>query len=122
MSTHVLVIEDDPPIVDVIASALSGEGYEVRASYDLEALIWAREGWPDAILLDLMLVYLDGQDMLKYLHRHPATTHIPIILMTAIPDTFDAAKTLGVTVELRKPFTLEALYAAVDAVTKGTRA
>jgi DNA-binding response OmpR family regulator len=78
MHHKILVVDDEPDIVELVSFNLRGEGYDVvTAANGLEALNQARANLPDLIILDLMLPELDG------LHKLPSTAPIPVIILTA---------------------------------------
>jgi DNA-binding response OmpR family regulator len=80
----ILIVDDEPDIVELLAFNLKAEGYEiVTAASGLEALNQARATLPDLIVLDLMLPELDGLAVSEILHRLPSTAPIPIIMLTA---------------------------------------
>jgi two-component system alkaline phosphatase synthesis response regulator PhoP len=84
MRPRILVVDDEPDIVELVAFNLQTEGYEViTASNGLDALKQARALIPDLIVLDLMLPEMDGLSVCELLHRLPATAQIPIIMLTA---------------------------------------
>src|SRR5580692_4984325 len=80
----ILVVDDEPDIVELVAFNLKAEGYDVvTAANGLEALNQARATLPDLIVLDLMLPELDGLAVCEILHRLPSTAPIPVIMLTA---------------------------------------
>src|SRR5882672_519909 len=80
----ILVVDDEPDLVELVAFNLEAEGYMViTATNGLEALNRARAILPDLIVLDLMLPELDGLAVCEILHRLPSTAPIPIIMLTA---------------------------------------
>ena len=84
MSQKILVVDDEPDLIEMLQFNLRAEGYEViTAATGLEALNQAREHLPDLILLDLMLPELDGIAVCEILHRLPSTASIPVIMLTA---------------------------------------
>ncbi|MDB6112847.1 MAG: histidine kinase [Pedosphaera sp.] len=84
MTQKILVVDDEPDLVELVAFNLKAEGFEViTASNGVEALDQARDALPDLIVLDLMLPELDGLAVCEILHRLPATARIPIIMLTA---------------------------------------
>jgi DNA-binding response OmpR family regulator len=85
MATRVLVVDDEPDIVELLSHNLESEGFEVfRASAGMEALNEARKHLPDLILLDLMLPDLDGFSICEILRCQPSTAGIPVVLLTAM--------------------------------------
>ena len=81
---HLLVVDDDPQVVDLVRQLLEGESYAVAAAMDgqeaLEALAKQR---PDVILLDLLMPRLDGFGVLEYLRQESHTRDLPVIVLTA---------------------------------------
>ena len=80
----ILVVDDEPDALDLVAFNLKQAGLDVVTADDgAAALKRAREVVPDLILLDLMLPEVDGLEVCKQLKRDPATSAIPIIMLTA---------------------------------------
>jgi twitching motility two-component system response regulator PilH len=81
----ILVVEDSKFLRVAVERALTRANYAVICAADgEEALRVAREKLPDAILLDMLLPKLSGQDVLKALKRDPATAAIPVIVLTSL--------------------------------------
>ena len=105
----ILVVEDDPTIRTLIRDVLAEEGYEVIGVEDgARALSAIDEQHPSVVLLDLYLPNVNGWEVLKVLRQRGDT--IPVVICSAV-----APKELprGVIGSLRKPFSLDALLAAV---------
>ena len=84
MRQKILVVDDEPDIVELIVFNLRAEGYDViTAANGREALDQARSALPDLIVLDLMLPEMDGLTVCEILHHLPSTAPIPIIMLTA---------------------------------------
>lgn len=84
MAQKILVVDDEPDAVDLVQFNLTNAGYEVLSAADgHEALEKARAFCPDLILLDVMLPEIDGLEVCKLLRRDPATSGIPVIMLTA---------------------------------------
>jgi len=80
----VLVVDDDPKAIDVIAAFLPSPGYTVlRANGGREAIALARQSPPDLVLLDLMMPEVNGFDVVEALQGDPATARIPVLVVTA---------------------------------------
>jgi len=81
---QLLVVDDDPQVVDLVRQLLEDEPYKVRSASDgqeaLETISWHR---PDIILLDLLMPRLDGFGMLEQLRQTPQYSDIPVIILTA---------------------------------------
>src|ERR1700722_6464804 len=83
MQQKILVVDDEPDIVELIAFNLEAEGYAgITATSGREALTRARAILPYLIVLDLMLPELDGLAVCEILRRLPSTSPIPVIMLT----------------------------------------
>ncbi|MDY7040343.1 MAG: response regulator transcription factor [Chloroflexota bacterium] len=112
----VLVVDDNPKIVDLVRLYLEKDGYRVFVAYDgLEALELARQKRPDLIVLDLLLPELDGLDVCRILQ---AESEVPIIMLTAKTTEEDklVGLELGADDYITKPFSPRELVARVRAV------
>ncbi|HEU5072056.1 MAG TPA: response regulator transcription factor [Verrucomicrobiae bacterium] len=80
----ILVVDDEPEAVELVEFNLKGAGYEVATAGDgAEALNKARRIQPNLVILDVMMPEIDGMEVCKLLRRDPATSSIPIIMLTA---------------------------------------
>jgi len=116
MARRVLVVDDHPPTVQLIKSALEGIGLEVRtAENGAECLLAVHEEKPDLVVLDVMMPVLDGFQTLKVLQQSQDTKDIPVIMLTARSSDRDVAHgwRSGVTSYLTKPFSVDQLVAMV---------
>jgi signal transduction histidine kinase/DNA-binding response OmpR family regulator len=81
---RLLVVDDDPYVIDLVRQLLEGQPYEIEAASDGQAALEAiAQRQPDVILLDLLMPRLDGFGVLEYLHRTPRYRDIPVIVLTA---------------------------------------
>ena len=113
---HILVVEDDPTISEVVARYLEREGYEAVIAVDgEEALSRAAEINPDLVVLDLMLPKIDGYEVCRMLRAKGA---VPIIMLTAKGEETDklVGLNLGADDYMTKPFSPRELVARVKAV------
>jgi two-component system phosphate regulon response regulator PhoB len=107
MKPRILVVDDEPDAVDLVAFNLRQAGWDVTTAGDgAEALAKARTQVPALIVLDIMLPEMDGLEVCKSLRRDPATAAIPIILLTARAGEVDRVLglELGADDYLTKPF------------------
>lgn len=121
---HVLVIEDEADISELIAYNLEREGYQVTTRADGEAgLNQARREVPDLILLDLMLPSMDGIEVCRNLKSESATKHVPVIMVTAKGEESDVVLGLGIGADdyVSKPFSPRELTARVKAMLRRAR-
>ncbi|MDB6122879.1 MAG: Response regulator receiver sensor signal transduction histidine kinase [Pedosphaera sp.] len=121
----ILVIDDEEWLREMIQLALRQKGYEVVEAENGEVGIEkARKTLPDLILCDVNMGKVDGYLTLSSLRSEPATAAIPFILMTGLADNAGMrhGMELGADDYLPKPFTIEALYAAVEARIKKAQA
>lgn len=89
----VLIVDDEPPIVAMYTEKLIEEGFEVIQALDgEEAIEVAKQNRPDVILLDLIMPKINGLDALKALKTEPLTQHIPVYLLTNIPEESSGSK------------------------------
>jgi two-component system response regulator RegX3 len=112
----VLVVDDEPSLVEALEFALAEEGFEVVAAYDGEASLKAFERErPDLVVLDLMLPALSGTEVCKRIRTRSST---PIIMLTARDSEVDKVVGLEVGADdyVTKPFSMRELIARVKAV------
>ena len=116
MTHRILVVEDEPDLLEAVVFALRKEGMKPIPCKDgEEALRLVKERRPDLVLLDLMLPGLDGIEVCRRLRASEETARIPIIMVTAKAEETDAVIGLGVGADdyVRKPFGLKELAARV---------
>ncbi len=112
----ILIVDDEPPIVDVLAYNLKQAGYEVIIARDGEqAVAAARRDQPDLIILDLMLPKLDGLEVHRLVRKESET---PVIMLTARDAEIDrvVGLELGADDYVVKPFSVRELIARVKNV------
>ncbi|MCE5314954.1 MAG: response regulator [Armatimonadota bacterium] len=115
----ILVVDDEEDILKLVDYNLAKEGYRVgTVNSGEQALIEARSGSPDLILLDLMLPGVDGLDVCRILRSDPSTRTIPIVMLTAKGEEADIVTglELGADDYITKPFSPRVLVARVKAV------
>jgi len=121
----VLVVDDEPHIVEIVRDYLKQAGYRVVTANDGQmALTLARHERPDLIVLDLMLPGgLDGLDVCRRLRQDPALADVPIIMLTARVEETDRliGLELGADDYVTKPFSPRELVARVRAVLRRAR-
>ena len=103
----ILIVDDEEDILELVNYNLSKEGYRVVcAATGEDALVEAKAQLPDLIILDLMLPGVDGLDVCRSMRMDPATTKIPIVMLTAKGEESDIVSglELGADDYITKPF------------------
>ncbi|MEH6626505.1 MAG: response regulator [Motiliproteus sp.] len=115
----IVVVEDEPDILEVLSYNLKREGFEVTTSLDgAKGLDLIQQKMPDLVLLDLMLPGMDGLDICRHLKSNSRTQHIPIIMVTAKGEESDVVLGLGIGADdyVAKPFSPKELVSRIKAV------
>jgi DNA-binding response OmpR family regulator len=115
----IVIIEDEPDILEVLSYNLKREGYEVHTANDgIRGLALVRQQVPDLVLLDLMLPGMDGVEICSSIKKEPATQGTLIVMVTAKGEESDIVLGLGVGADdyISKPFSPRELVARVKAV------
>jgi DNA-binding response OmpR family regulator len=118
----ILIVDDEQPIVDLVASYLSAEGFTCHRAFDGPgALALARTVRPDLVILDVMLPGLDGVEVCRRLHQETA---VYVLMLTARTDEVDKLIGLSVGADdyLTKPSSPRELVARVKAILRRSRA
>lgn len=114
----ILVVDDNPSIVDIFVSMLEQGGYHVLSATSGEgALEILANSRPDMILLDILMEPMDGWQTLEQIKAGPPSmASIPVMMLTAKPLSPDEAQKFGLSIEdyINKPITRRALYDAID--------
>jgi DNA-binding response OmpR family regulator len=112
----VLVVDDDPRIVELLHIALGAHGYRVLSAGNGEdALRMALEEQPDLVILDVRLPRRSGYEVCESIRREPGTAHLPVIMVSALGETEARLQGLarGADDYLPKPFSPKELIAKV---------
>jgi CheY-like chemotaxis protein len=113
----VLVADDEPTLLSLIADLLADEGYAVVTARDgREALDLASEEPPDLILLDVMMPRLDGREAFRLMRDRPDLRQVPVAMMSA---GIRADQVPSGVALLSKPFDLDRLLSLVARLTGG---
>ena len=119
VTEQILVVDDDPDILQFVRMNLELEGFEVAvARSGREALDKAHDRPPELVLLDVMMPEMDGLTVLSKLRSSPSTANVPVIILTAKALAEDRVKglDLGADDYVTKPFELEELVARIRTV------
>jgi two-component system phosphate regulon response regulator PhoB len=123
MSATILIVEDEPPLIEVLRYNLESEGFTTLIATDgEEALLLATEQSPNLIILDWMLPEMSGVDVCRRLRGHKETKSVPIIMLTARGEERDKIYGLdaGADDYVVKPFSPSELIARIRAILRRT--
>lgn len=120
---YILVVDDDPDLVETIALMLESKGCEVGKAYDgIEGEESIKERQPDLVILDIMMPRKDGYALCAELKASEKTRDIPVILLTAVGEAVPSTRYShadGMSTEadeyIPKPIDTEGLWSAVTA-------
>ncbi|HEX9794735.1 MAG TPA: response regulator transcription factor [Planctomycetota bacterium] len=124
MAKTLLLVEDDPDLLEVLRLTFEREGYEtVLASDGRQALELARRHQPDLVVLDVMLPGMDGIEICQALRGDPSLARVPVLMLTARSEEADVVLGLGVGADdyLAKPARPRELAARVKALLRRSR-
>ena len=119
MKPHVLIVEDEAALVELLRYNLESEGFQVSAANDgEEALTAVSEAKPDLVILDWMLPLVSGLEVCRQIRRKPESRDVPVIMLTARGEEADRVRGLegGADDYITKPFSPGELVARVRAV------
>lgn len=112
---HIMIVDDDPSIAEVIKIILEDKGYIVSiccGDNDIRKLI--EKSKPDLLMLDILMYGVTGPEIVKLLKERNVTKAIPIIMMSASEHTQKIALTSGADDYLEKPFNIDYLVELVE--------
>ena len=108
--SFILMVDDDPAILDSLRFLFEDEGYRVQTSEKgeyAESLRDENGGLPDLIVLDVLLSGKDGRTICRKLKSQDETRHIPIVMISAYPDAERSTKDVGADAFVAKPFAID---------------
>lgn len=110
-----LVVDDEPGIVEVLCAVLQDVRCRVATAADgEEALVQLRASVPDLVVLDLEMPALDGAQTLRVIRKDPRWAALPVILMSGLPESTAKRRSQGYNAFLRKPFALDELLQTME--------
>ena len=123
MGKKVLLIEDEPNIIEAVSFILSRDGWDVSThSNGRDAVEAVKRKSPDMVILDVMLPERSGYEILRDLRDGPDTSKLPVLMLTARGQTKDRemAERAGASKFMTKPFSNAELLAAVRELVAAT--
>jgi DNA-binding response OmpR family regulator len=118
----IVVVEDDPQILNLVQTLLASEGYQVTATAEpTEAVELVRRVQPDLVVCDIAMPVLDGYGVLKALQSDPETAGFPVVFLTAHREFSERVRAFrfGVVDYLTKPFSRAILLGKIERVLAG---
>ena len=116
-STHlILLVDDDPHVLDFIAEVLEGEGYAcIRERSGLQVIERIRSEPVALVILDLLMPKMDGWQVLEAMHAEHLTDRVPVLIVSAVPSESSRRKALdlGARDYILKPFSVDRFQSAV---------
>ncbi len=105
MEKRIIVIEDEENVRETIDVLLTNAGFAVK-SFPTGKDIFRHldEFNPDVLLLDVMLGDLDGREICRAVKANSTTSHIPVIMLSGVPDVYNAIADVGANDVVSKPF------------------
>ncbi|HJV64361.1 MAG TPA: response regulator [Geomonas sp.] len=122
---RILVVEDEESLLKLETILFTSKGYEVTGVKDGNlALEEVGRSAPDLVVLDIMLPGLDGFEVCRQLKDNPATSWIPVVMLTAKKSNHDLerGKTVGADAYITKPFKSVKVLEVIDGLIKSSRA
>lgn len=113
MSKKIIIIEDDPDILDIMTYILSEEGYDVVAAANCKPLDEAHIHQPMVVLLDNRLSDGLGRDFCRQFKSNPLTSHFPVVIVSANSGLEEIARESNADGFLKKPFDIAELLGLV---------
>ena len=114
IGTKLLVVEDDDPTRRMLTDLFRDAGFAVRtASHGAEALRIVDKDIPDVIVLDLMLPWVNGIEVLTTMRQQPRLLHVPVLVTTGTATTAFDLRSFEPLMLMRKPLDIEALVPAI---------
>ena len=114
MTEHIVIVDDDQFVSEMLVDVLSAEGYDVTttdSAFGAAALV--RDLQPALVLLDIGLPFRPGTDLLDELKSDPRTTHVPIVVLSGLTESLSEERRKLAAAVLSKPVRIERLLEVV---------
>lgn len=113
---HILLVDDDPDVVETTALVLSAEGHAVEVAWNgKEGLDALERGLPDLVILDIEMPVLDGREMAKWMFvRDCGAEQVPVLLVSGAANLKRVAEIIGTPYCLAKPYHLDVFLRLVE--------
>lgn len=117
--TKILIVDDEPEILDLLRTTLGKEGYNIHLGVNgQQAVSLAAKLKPDLIIMDVMMPIMDGMEATRQIRQNPETEFIPIVLLTALTEEFAelAGFSAGADDYIAKPVRPRVLVSRIKAI------
>lgn len=114
MKKKILIVDDDPDILDAMSLILENENFEIEATLNGKSLLKKSSFDSDLILLDKRLSGIDGIEICKFLKAGETTKDIPVIMISAVSNIDELAEEAGADDFIEKPFNIRDLLDKVE--------
>ena len=121
MDKTIYIIDDEESILEALKFMLEYDGYLVKTSTTGKVLFELTDQLPDLILIDFLLTNEDGREIARKLKLNEKTKHIPIILISAHPESLKNLKEYGIDDFMAKPFEIDEMLNKIDKYTHKRR-
>jgi DNA-binding response OmpR family regulator len=113
----ILILDDNEDILEMIKEAMLSEGYEAISIAATDDIIQSlQNSGADMLLIDYLLPGVNGGELCHQVKSHPATAHLPVIMLSAYPRVLNSLGNYGSDAFIAKPFSLEELTETVKAL------
>jgi len=115
---QILIVDDNPDILDALQFVLKDAGYKVEITQSGESAenLTKEKAFPDLIILDVLLSGKDGREICRKLKRNERTKKIPVIMISAHPNIEKTVIEAGANAFIAKPFDIEELLQTVKSL------
>lgn len=115
MIKRVLILDNDPDVLDAMQEVLNYSGFEVKAIEETNDIFSVIDGFqPDVVLVDYILNGINGGEICHLIKSNPKTSHLPVIILSAYPRVINSLGFYGCDSFIAKPFELDDLVNQVS--------
>jgi len=115
MIKRVLILDNDPDVLDAMQEVLNYSGFEVKAIEETDNIFSVIEDFtPDVVLVDYILNGINGGEICHLIKSNPKTSHLPVIILSAYPRVINSLGFYGCDSFIAKPFELDDLVNQVS--------
>ncbi len=114
----ILVVDDEPTVLETLRMQLEEKGYPVDVAYDgEEALRFLKTQPPDLVILDMVMPKMNGYEVLRWIRNHPHTRHLPVVVLSAykLTEEGEGLLSMGIDAYVEKSEGLSALLEKIEA-------